>query len=329
MKEIDVSELPSVKFVEELKSKIDYDTVNSFVKNITADDEISAWITKFKSNIEEYFNNLPEKTSRSRDKYCRDFYYLTFDILKKIGSLRENPMSTHILRENVKDIRDKYYGYNPNLICNGKYKYLKYEEKQLYYFCEDIDFIKEKVTDIEVSNQCQSIIDEISRRKVKLIEKKNFFERGGKTTQITDKCNNKILDETFPFFECKSNDKRESVFSADMESDKHAGSHQLEKGVGDHLASPSGEFIKEEQVSFANPEGRTNNVSPINDIISVSIPILVFTPFGSKLQKFLKRKSDIRVNQGDHPISPLLADTSNYEDIYSDNVQYNISYQNV
>ncbi|SBT52055.1 PIR Superfamily Protein [Plasmodium ovale wallikeri] len=330
MKEIDVSELPSVKFVEELKSKIDYNTVNSFVKNITTNDEINAWITKFESNTEEYFNKLPEETLRSRDKYCRDFYYLTFDILKKIESLSENPLSTHNLRERVKDIRNKYYSSKPGFFCKNKYTYLKNEEKQLYYFCEDIDFIKKKATNIKTSDQCQSIIDNMSTRKDNLIGIRNLFERGGKVTQITDTCNNYILGEVFPFFSCTPRDKQAVQHSASFGSDHHADSQQLGKDLGAQSFSPYGESAIAGQAFLTNPEkSEANNNSTINEIISVSVPILVFTPFGPKLQTFLKRKSDIRVNQGDNPISPLLADTSNYEDIYSDNMQYNISYHNV
>ncbi|SBS89807.1 PIR Superfamily Protein [Plasmodium ovale curtisi] len=334
---IDERHLPSVKF-EELKSRIGYDTVNNFVKNITTDEQISTWIATFKTITEEYFNNLSQQPSRTRYN-CSSFYYLTNGILEKIQSLREHPFDTHILRQRIKDIRDKYYGYSPDLTCNRKYTYLKYEKKILDDFCEDIIFINENISAIKMSDNCQRIIDNISSRRVTLIGMKDFFERGGKTTVITDTCNNKILNKTFPFFACTPRDKQADQHSAVLGSGHHADGQQLGKGSGDQSFSPSGKLTIDGQESFISPEGETNNVSPINEIISVSLPILGvsvfsfllynFTSFGSKIQTFLKKKNDISINQDDNLTNPLSLDASNYEDIYSDNMQYNISYHNV
>ncbi|SBT83136.1 PIR protein, partial [Plasmodium ovale] len=336
---VDVSQLPSVKFDKELKSKIDYDTVHNFIKYETTNEQIRRWITKFHANTEEYFKYVSKQPSSSHDKGCREFYYLTYYILNKIHSLRENFMETFTFREEIKSIRDKYFSSSSSFICNTKHNYLKYQEKFLDDFCEDINFINENNDAIQISDQCQSIIDNISSRRVKLTGMKDFFERGGRSKQITDTCNYEILELKFPPFVCTPNSKPEPLHKASMGSEHHADSQQLGKVLGAQSFSPSGELTIHGQESFVNPEGGTNNVSPINDIISVSLPILGvsvfsfflynFTSFGSKIQTFLKKKNDISINQDDNITNPLSLDASNYEDIYSDNMQYNISYHNV
>ncbi|SBT52021.1 PIR Superfamily Protein [Plasmodium ovale wallikeri] len=335
---IDVNQLPSVKFDNELKSKIDYDTLDKFAKN-TSDEDISSWITKFKTNTEVYFKYVSEQPPSSHDKGCRDFYYLTYNILNKIQLLRENFMKTLTFTEDIKSIRDKYMSSSSSFICNTKHKYLNYEEKFLDDFCEDINFINEKSDVIQISDQCQTIIDNISSRRVKLIGMKNFFSRGRRSNQITDTCNYNILEVKFPSFACTPNSRPELLHSASMESGHPTDSQQLGKGLGAQSFSPSGELAIDGQESFVNPEGGTNNVSPINEIISVSFPVLGvsvfsyllynFTSFGSKIQAFLKKKNDISINQYDNLTNSLSVDASNYEDIYSDNMQYNISYHNV
>ncbi|SBT72530.1 PIR protein [Plasmodium ovale] len=337
-KNIQLSDFPSKKF-EDLKKRINYELLQGYEKKTTTKEHIDHWIDEFKSNIDEYLREKSLKELIKNDKDCKDFNYIIEQIKKKIYSLVNGPGEQHMIKERIKEWRENFFRINTDLTCKEDDIYIDAQLKNLYDFCEDNIFIKEKLTEIKQSDKCQIIIDDISKRKDELKPQKDMFIRQIASTKINDiQCNPTILDNQFPFFACTPRTEPEAEPNTIITRGEHVNSRESGEKLLPELHFTSGELPGGEQIS-ATMRGQTdaNSDSPSNAIGIVSIPILGalvssfllyrFTPFGTKFLGYFLNKADCPLNQEGDTTDQMLFNTSNLSDTYTENIQYNLSYQ--
>ncbi|SBT59269.1 PIR Superfamily Protein [Plasmodium ovale wallikeri] len=318
-KDIQLSDLPSKKF-NDLIECIKYEDLKGYKTNTTTKDQIDLWINEFKIKIEEYLRNKPLKELINNDKSCKDFNYIIEEIKQKIYSLVQSPAEKLMFKQKINYWRDDYFSPNTDLSCNENNKYGNPELKPLYDFCEDNIYIEGKHSVMEKSDQCDIIIDDMTKRKDALKSKQDILERQIEFTEVAGmSCSTRILEDTFPPFKC--------MFNAD---DSGASRTQLSSSYVDSS--------DKEQVSLEmSDESETHSGSSSSDIGLASLPvvgILVllfilyrFTSLGTKLHTYLGNKVNIPINQNNDSNEQILSNISNYEDMYSESMQYNLSYQ--
>ncbi|SBT72856.1 hypothetical protein POWCR01_000062100, partial [Plasmodium ovale] len=267
-------DLPSKKF-EELKDKIQYKTLEGYVKTGTEDDNIDKWIQIFKSNVEIYLSDSSKRFSFSDVKHCKDFNYLIDTTISKINSLSNSLGKKSSWSYEIKQWRDNYFRSNTHLKCNEHDKYMDSRLKDLYDFCEDNIFIQEKHSEIEKSNQCDGIISNMSDRISKLKPKKEMFLRKIQRAEIPDvPCDPNILDSTFPSFTCTPSSKPSSETGQHGIRSSHTDRRESSKIL---LIEPLPSFGvsndgRHESLAVTE-EGKPSNDSSSDTIGLVSLPI--------------------------------------------------------
>ncbi|SBS93780.1 PIR Superfamily Protein [Plasmodium ovale curtisi] len=339
-KNVQLSDLPSKKFNDLIKC-INYENLKGYNINTTTKEQIDSWIDEFKIKIEEYLSDKPLKELINNDKSCKDFNYIIEEIKQKIHTLFSNPAIQHILTEKIKDWREDYLSRNTDLSCNANSKYRRRELKPFYDFCEDKIFIETKIGDIQKSMECKIIIADMAKRKDTLTPNREIIERQIKFTEVSGmSCSITILEDTFPPFKCTFNADDTLEPSAVTLSDNHRKDVLLGRAPRTQLSSSFGDLSDKGQESLEmSDESEIQNGSSSNDIGIASVPvvgILVlsfllyrFTPLGTKLHTYLGNKVNIPINQNNDSSEQILSNTPNYEDTYSETMQYNLSYQTV
>ncbi|SBT56809.1 PIR Superfamily Protein [Plasmodium ovale wallikeri] len=338
---ISLNDLPSVKYEKELKDSINYNTLENSVKNVIEDEEIHSWVQNFKSKVEEYLTNSPRHFSFNNDKRCKDFNYLIIEIINKIHSLSDNIGRKAKWSNEIKKWRDDYFSRNPSLISDKNNKYWDLQLKDLYDLCEDYLFVQEKLEEIKISDKCESFITKMNEKKEVLNQKRTFFERKIRFMNIPNiPCSHTILDNHIPPINCTPITKPDLAPDADVANDDQLGSGESGDRLRIHLSSSFGGFNDDRQRSSTLREGNeTNSDSSSNAISLVSLPIfgvLVcsfllyrFTPLRSKFHGNFLKNVDAPLNKDDKTIDQMLFNTSNLSDNYSENMQYNVSYQTI
>ncbi|SBT58065.1 PIR Superfamily Protein [Plasmodium ovale wallikeri] len=339
-KNIQFNDLPSKKF-DDLIKFINYDVIKGYKKNTTTKELIDSWIDEFKIKIEEYLRKKPLKELINNDKSCKDFNYIIEDIKQKIHTLFSSPAIQYTLTKKIKDWREDYFSRNTVIVCNEKSEYGLPDFKPLYDFCEDNIYIEERLNVMEKSDQCKIIIADMTKRKDELKQKREILERQRDFTEETGiPCSTTILEKTFTSLKCN--------FSSNSALESNAFASNVNHGGGDPLGgaprtqSPSafGDLPNKGHRSLEiSDERETHNSSSSNDIGIASLPVLGilvlsfilyrFTPLGTKLHTYLGNKVNTPINQNNDSNEQILSNTSNYEDMYSESMQYNLSYQTV
>ncbi|SBT56787.1 PIR Superfamily Protein [Plasmodium ovale wallikeri] len=273
-KNISEKDLPSAKF-EELKDKIQYKTLEDYVNNATTDDNINSWIQSFKSNVEIYLSNSSKRFSFSDTKHCKDFNYLIDTTISKINSLSNSFEKKAGWGYEIKQWRNNYFRSNTHLKCNEHNKYKDSRLKDLYDFCDDNIFIKNKLREIEKSNQCDGIVANMLNRISKHKPKKEMFLRKIQRTEISDvPCDPNILDSTFPSFTCTPSSKHSSENGQHGIISSHTDRRESSKIL---LIEPLPSFGvsndgRHESLAVTE-EGKPSNDSSSDTIGLVSLPI--------------------------------------------------------
>ncbi|SBS92858.1 PIR Superfamily Protein [Plasmodium ovale curtisi] len=217
----------------------------------------------------------------NKDKRCRDFQYLIFDIKQIILSLKKDEIGkAHIWKEQIVDFHNNYITRFP-FICNKIHIIDKYDMKMLDDFCEDSAFIKVNLNDIKNSIYCKNIVNHILSRKDNLTNIRKIHERKKNFTKFGDNCSTEFLDNIFSSLVC----------------------------------TPNVEAIVD-SVSF-----------PIWGVFACSSFLYKYTPLRPMLQSYFQNKWNVPINQDDNSTEHILSNISNSNDIYSENIQYNVSYQ--
>ncbi|SBT52009.1 PIR Superfamily Protein [Plasmodium ovale wallikeri] len=329
---IKVSDLPSMKYYMELKNNIDYDILQTYNKSNSPKEKIDIWITNFISNMEKYLMNLPQNFSLNHDKRCRDICYLTNDTIQKILSLRDSPFETYQWKAKIQDFRDKYLISNSSFKCNKICLYNKHEKKFLDDFCEDSNYIREKLNEIQKSDQCKSINENMSTRKNELIDILQKENRKHRYTVVNRECSIQKLETIFSPISCISNEKSPLALDDAGRSVSTDRSPAREEESGAPLLLQADALESEEQDSLAEPteDGINNAIGlgslPILGIFVFSFLLYKFTPIGPKFSTYWKKERNVFFNHNDDLANGLLENTSNSSDIYSENNKYNVSY---
>ncbi|SBT00612.1 PIR Superfamily Protein [Plasmodium ovale curtisi] len=333
---INENHLPSVKFEKDIKERMNYRTLESYTKNVTTDDEINNWIQNFQSKVETYLVDSSKDSSFDHDKRCKHFNYLISVTISKISSLSDNMFKTSDWSNKIKEWRKNLFSSNPSLKCNISNIYDS-KKKILSTFCEDSDFIKSKLSDIQNSIHCNSILNNMSTRKDELISVHERYMRGKGFISIDNKCSTQYLDTIFTSFTCNYSVDRVSESDSFSPSGKHGGGEKLGKVLMTQPLPFSGGLDNERKGPIKGlGESETHNSSSSNSIGLVSLPILgisvlsiilyKYTPLGSKIYAHFQNK-DIPINEDYEATDQMLFNISNSNDIYSKNMKYNISYQ--
>ncbi|SBT56577.1 PIR Superfamily Protein [Plasmodium ovale wallikeri] len=329
---IKVSDLPSVKFNEELKRSIDYDTFQGYSKIKTTHETIDKWINDFKSKIEEYLLKSSHEFS-TNDKRCKDFNYFIKNILNKIDSLSDNMLKRSMWSKNIKEFTYKHFSSIPVLTCKENNIYSPSKVKNFFDFCEDNDYIQAHIDEVKKSEECQRIINHMSSLKNKLIGIKNIIQRKSSTFQMTNTCTPSIIDSVYPTFECISYAKQGLELDDNESHSNHSDDHTLGGISTDESITPSGEVTHGRQVSSSHSEGNSSNYAiGLVSLPAIGISVFAFllykyTPFRPMLHSYFKNKLNTTINHDDGETNQMLSNTSNYEDIYSENIHYNLSYE--
>ncbi|SBT56374.1 PIR Superfamily Protein [Plasmodium ovale wallikeri] len=336
---IKLSDLPSRKF-DGLKSSINYDILQNYATK-TASYADNHWIDEFTTKIEEYLRKQSLNELIKNDKGCKDFNNITQNIKDKISSLIKDNGIQFFLINKINSWRDNYISLNIDLKCDKQNNYWNRELKHFYDFCEDKIFIETKISDIQKSEECKRIVQNITERRDALKINQSTLQRKIRSRSIDNMpCSHTILDSTFSSINCMSSSQLVSESGPHTARQKPV--HGEETGEGStgqpfHTATslPHG---AQESMTIING-GETNNGSSSNSIGLVSLPILgisvlsfllyKYTPLGTKFHAYFHSEEDNSINPHDEVTEQIMTNTSNFKDVYADNIQYDLSYQTI
>ncbi|SBT57121.1 PIR Superfamily Protein [Plasmodium ovale wallikeri] len=66
---------------------------------------------------------------------------------------------------------------------------------------------------------------------------------------------------------------------------------------------------------------------PIFGVLALSFVLYRYTPLGSKIHASFRNNEDISINKDYEATNEMLSNISKSNDLYSENMQYNVSYQ--
>ncbi|SBT83598.1 PIR protein [Plasmodium ovale] len=319
---IKLSDLPSRKF-DGLKSSINYDILQKYATK-TASYADNHWIDEFTTNIDNYLRKQSVSELISKDKGCKDFNNITQNIKDKISSLLKDLGTQFFLLEKVNVWRDNFFSRHPYLKCDKQNNYWHRELNDFYDYCEDKIFIEAKIVDIQKSEKCESIIQNMNQRRDALKINQSIFHRQIGSRSIDNMpCSHTILDTTFSHITCFSSPQHVSEHAAHSASYEHVGGEEMrERSTGQSLHT-SISLPHGYQESMTTPGANETN----NDSSSNSIGL--YTPLGSKFHAYFQSKEDNSINPHDEVTEQIITNTSNFKDVYTDNMQYDLSYQTI
>ncbi|SBT55886.1 PIR Superfamily Protein [Plasmodium ovale wallikeri] len=329
---ISENDLPSVKFDNELKNLMNYTALEGYNKKKTRVDEIDKWIQVFQSKMEKYSINSSKDSSFNYDKRCKDFNYLIKVIISKINSLSDDVVKRADWFDKIRELRNNFFSSNPSLNCDENKNYEKTDIKILDNFCEDSQFIKQKISEIQNSNKCQNIINNMFTRKAELINIYQKERRKHVYSVISNNCSTDIIDEIYPTINCTSITEHSLMTNEGGEPGNHVNSEALGETSRDGSSSPTdGLPHGGEVLTMPEENGENNNLGlvslPIFGVLALSFLIYKYTPFGMKFNTYFQNKEDISINQDYEERNQILSNIPNSNDIYSENMEYNVSYQ--
>ncbi|SBT57176.1 PIR Superfamily Protein [Plasmodium ovale wallikeri] len=328
------NDLPSVKFDKEIKDIIQYSVLEGYLTVYPSDEEINEWISQFKSNMEQYLAEPNWGRLPNRDKRCRDFYYITNDIKQKILMINGKDYGKkHNWKNEIEHFSNNYFFPTPSYKCEKISLIYDNNMKMLDDFCEDSAFIKGKLDDIQNSVFCQIIFNEMFTRKGNVIKIQEYDERKQIYTEVYSTCSTKNLDIIYQVIDCNSTSEYESKTNDVGEADTHVVSQELGGAQRDALLSPIRELLDdgEESLIMTGDSGENNTIGlvslPIFGVLALSFLLYKYTPLGSKFHNYFRNNKDISIKQDYEETDQILSNTSKLNDTYSENMEYNLSYQ--
>ncbi|SBS93884.1 PIR Superfamily Protein [Plasmodium ovale curtisi] len=328
---ITLKDLPSVKFENKLKDKIQYKTLEYYVTINPTDEQIDEWISKFESNIHTYLMEHSVQSLVNEEKGCKDFNYFINDITQKIRSFRKEKLfEAHKWATRIKNWNENYPKVNLSYKCNKTNKYYYDNLKKLYDLCIDNEFVNQNKHKLKNKHDCQSIIDNMSSRMSELISIRDRVERQRNSSKIPDTCSANNLEKMLPNIDCKSITEQATRLDDFGSGADHVISEKLEGTTRSQSLSGIEEFpnIGEEVLKIPGENNSIGLVSlPILGFSVLSFLLYKYTPLGSKFHSYFQNKGNISINQDYEETNKMLSNTSNLNDMYSESIQYNLSYQ--
>ncbi|SCA60554.1 VIR protein [Plasmodium vivax] len=336
---ISENDLPSVKFENEIKKLINYITFESYGKNKTEEVVIDTWVQNFQSKVKTYSTDSSEYSSLNHEKRCKNFNYLLNIIINKLNSLSSKMQKQAEWSHNIKESTKKFFPSNNELNCKHISAYARSDHKDLGTFCEDSDFIKKNIVEIQKSVYCSNIANNMISRKNILInvrDKKGM--RAGRILKIDDKCSIHFLDDIHPSITCNSSVHRQSQVEAPSLNDKLEDSGQSDDEFMMQPLPASGDLTTDRQELITTSaesepiDGQSSNTFnsvalPIFGVLGSSFLFYKFTPVGSIFRSRIQNKGIIPINKDDYSTKQILSNIPNTNDTYSENTPYKISYQ--
>ncbi|KMZ96046.1 hypothetical protein PVNG_05984 [Plasmodium vivax North Korean] len=273
---ISYNNLPSVKFENDIKELINYSTFEKFEENNTDSDEIDTWIKTFESNIEAYLTDSSEKLSINNEKRCKHFNYIINTIINKVNSISSNLEKRGEWSNKIKESRKKILLSNNDFNCEEYNKYIDENYKILGTYCEDSDFIKPVIQEIQNSVYCSNIDNNLSSRKNILINVRgNKGFRAGWILKIDNECSIQYLDTILPPITCNSSVTRSSQSNALYPSVNHVDGEEGSEELMTQQAPEHGGLTNYRQgLVTTSGENENEERTSSNTINLVAFPIL-------------------------------------------------------
>ncbi|SBT56278.1 PIR Superfamily Protein [Plasmodium ovale wallikeri] len=331
---ISLKDLPSVKFENELKDKIQYKTLEDYVTRNPTDEQIDEWISNFESNIHTYLMEHSVQSLINEEKGCKDFNYFINDITQKIRSFRkEKVFEAHKWATRIKSWNENYPKTNLSYKCNKNNIYYDDNLKKLYDLCIDSEFVNQNKHKLKNMHDCQSIIDNMSIRYNELVSIRQTLELKRTRSKIPDTCSAKNLEKMLPNIDCKSITEQETRLDEFGPGADHLRREKLEGTARAQSWPGIGEIPNtgEDVLKIPGENGENNSIGlvslPILGVFVLSFFLYKYTPLGSKFHSYFQNKGNISINQDYEATNKMLCNTSNLNDMYSENIQYDLSYQ--
>ncbi|SBT55891.1 PIR Superfamily Protein [Plasmodium ovale wallikeri] len=168
-KVIHINDLPSNKFNNELKKEINYDKIEANIESDTLSSEGEFWKNTLKDYVSNYINKCIEEWSESNyNKRCRDFNHILDLALKRVKEISKTKTSvSYTLIEQYINNAATYSLQFQSIECKRESKLSAHYDdieymKQFDDLCEDIYYIKNRISDIDSDNckQIESHIDQ-------------------------------------------------------------------------------------------------------------------------------------------------------------------------
>ncbi|SBT59268.1 PIR Superfamily Protein [Plasmodium ovale wallikeri] len=158
-----LDELPSRKYKNELENGIKYQDVENNMKADKLITDLNFWSTTFPLNLGNYINNHMDEWSKNNiKKRCRDLNHVLDFIIKKVRKIKEknSQVSDKLIEQYINEAAITHLQTWDNE-CIRDSKINEYFDdienmKNLDDLCEDIVYIKEKISEIH-SNDCNEI----------------------------------------------------------------------------------------------------------------------------------------------------------------------------
>ncbi|SBT59345.1 PIR Superfamily Protein [Plasmodium ovale wallikeri] len=300
---IDINDLPSNKFNNELKKGINYDEIEKYIESDTFSSEGEFWINTLNGYVRSYINTfIGGWSENNNDKRCRDFNHILDLALKKVKQQpkKEPPVSYELIEEYINNsARDSLEIYGEECTRNSKlpeYSNDIENMKKIDDFCEDIVYIRNRFSEINNDN-CNEI---------KLYIEQQNSELGQINTTTDSKYSNILRYYGFTSFseinttvgklktKCQEGIDGASLTSDDSETSEHSGR--------------SASIIA---------------VTSLSGILSSALLLYKTTSFGSILNTLIRKKIKFGSNLSDETYYETLEDISESSHDGAYNILYN------
>ncbi|SBT85107.1 PIR protein [Plasmodium ovale] len=301
-----LEDLPSKKYNDELKKEINYREIDNRIESNTFSSEDVFWKTTLYDYVSDYINNHIERwpDSNNKNKRCRDFNNILDIILKKVKQkIKTNPqVSYDIIASHINNSAKIYLGpWGTECTRNSKFNEHNDDmknEKSVDDFCEDIDYIKKRFSEIN-SDNCKEIEDYITQQVIDLGE--IYTTSGNKYSNILG------------FYDFTSFDKIDNIVE------------NLKSKCKEVTAGVSLAVDQEEMQQYSAKSVFFIAVTSLSGILSSFILLYKTTPFGSILNNVIQKRIKFENNLNEE------IDYKTLESIpeSSHNGPYNILYNTV
>ncbi|SBS94843.1 PIR protein [Plasmodium ovale] len=209
---ISVNDLPSKKFNNIWDEGICYSEVNNIITRKKSPEEAYKWIGNFQKNFSNNLEKHKDKiNNNTRNKRCRDLYYIIYDILYQLKRLEGYNSIYSGIKENIKgfinsafmnySLRDSgYMNCLPASINEADYEYGNGKDKKyIDDLGEDITYIEKNIDQINSSHECS---------KIKAYLEEEFYTRN-RIYQL----NNEIYEKILGYYEKNNFDSFKDIIA--------------------------------------------------------------------------------------------------------------------
>ncbi|SBT02999.1 PIR Superfamily Protein [Plasmodium ovale curtisi] len=165
-KGITINDLPSRKFNNFWKEGICYEEVNKIITEGKPPGDANKWISNFETKLKSYLvTHVDELKDKNPKKRCRDLYYVIYDILHKIKKLSGYDESYSLIQNAIQEhikTSAQYSGYSDcvDYTFEEDIDYVQdniENKKKIDDLGEDVNYVSEKIDQINRSPQCNEI----------------------------------------------------------------------------------------------------------------------------------------------------------------------------